>query len=83
MTQRQWQLIGSAAVGFVLIEIPVLTFELSQPVFDARHLAIGLLGGLATFLNRYYQTRPESLAELHSDAETALVAKGQTPPPEV
>lgn len=75
MTQRQLQLLGSALVGFVLTEIPVLTYELAQPVFDYKHLAIGLLGGLATFLNRFYQTRPEGLADLHNEAATSLAAK--------
>lgn len=45
-------LIGRTILGFVLVEIPVLTFQLSQPVFDWRLTLVGFLGAAAGFLDK-------------------------------
>lgn len=39
-------------LGLLLAEIPIVTIELSKPEPDWRLLALGLLGGLAAYLEK-------------------------------
>lgn len=51
---RTQALVGRFVLGLVLIDIPVVTYALQQPVFDWKLLALGLLGGLAAYLDKYF-----------------------------
>ncbi len=52
MSPQQQALAYRFVLGLVITEIPVLTAVLSSPTPDYRLLAIGLLGGLATALEK-------------------------------
>jgi len=45
-------LIARTVLGIMLVEIPILTLEVSKPDPDWRLLALGLLGGLAAYLEK-------------------------------
>ena len=45
-------LLWRALLGLVLVEVPVITYQLSQPTFDYRVLAVGLLGAAAGYLEK-------------------------------
>lgn len=52
LNPQQQALAYRFVLGLVITEIPVLTAVLSSPTPDYRLLAIGLLGGLATALEK-------------------------------
>lgn len=45
-------LIWRAVLGLILVEIPVVTYQLQQPTFDYKLLAVGLLGAAAGWLEK-------------------------------
>ena len=45
-------LLYRAALGLVLVELPVIVLQLQQPTFDYRVLAVGLLGAAAGYLEK-------------------------------
>lgn len=62
-------LIWRALLGIFLVEVPVLTIELSKPSPDWKLLALGLLGGAAAWLEKNYSPQLSS-----PGAEVAPVA---------
>jgi peptidoglycan/LPS O-acetylase OafA/YrhL len=83
VSQRQKQLAISFVLGFALVALPIIQVETQKPQPNLANLAWALLGAFATYGVRYYQTRPESLADLHADAESALLTKQRPPEPGV
>jgi hypothetical protein len=59
-------------VGLVIVEIPVLTVTLQQANPDYRVLLVGLLGGLATALDKYFA--PQLVTTLDGGAGTLAQA---------
>lgn len=53
MNAQQLALAYRFLLGLTIVEIPIVSYELQQPVFDWKHLAIGLLGGLAAVLEKW------------------------------
>lgn len=53
MNPKTQALIYRFLLGLVITEIPVATAVLASPTPDYRLLAIGLLGGLATAIEKY------------------------------
>jgi hypothetical protein len=51
---RTQALILRFILGLVLTDIPVITYQLQQPTFDWKFLAIGLLGGLGAYLEKFF-----------------------------
>lgn len=45
-------LLWRAALGLVIVELPIITLQLQQPTFDYRLLAVGLLGAAAGWLEK-------------------------------
>lgn len=82
---RTQALIARAALGLVLVELPVLTIWLSQPTFDYRLLAVGLLGAAAGFLDKAISPQLANvyLPPLSNSPEplTTVLTMPPTPPP--
>lgn len=53
MSDKTKALLWRASLGLILVELPVLTYQLQQPTFDYRVLAVGLLGAAAGYLETY------------------------------
>lgn len=53
MTERQRAILYRFCLGLLVVELPVLATVLQQPNPDWRLLAIGLLGGAVTALEKY------------------------------
>jgi len=49
---RTQALLWRAVIGLLLVELPVVSFQLAQPTFDYKMLAIGLLGAAAAYLEK-------------------------------
>jgi len=54
MTPKVQALIARTLLGIFIVELPILTIELSKPDPDYRLLALGLLGGLAAYLDKAF-----------------------------
>ncbi len=54
MTPKTQALIWRALLGLFIVEVPVLTIELSKPDPDWRLLALGLLGAAAAWAEKNY-----------------------------
>lgn len=69
-------LIARSLLGLALVEIPVVTFQLSQPVFDYKLLAVGVLGALAGFLDKQFSPQIANviLPDTKVDVPTAPAA---------
>lgn len=52
MTDKTKALLWRALLGLILVELPVVTYQLQQPTFDYRVLAVGLLGAAAGWLEK-------------------------------
>lgn len=52
LSPKAQSLLWRALLGLVLVELPVITVQLQQPVFDYRLLAVGLLGAAAGYLEK-------------------------------
>lgn len=52
MSDKTKALLLRALLGLFLVEVPVVTFQLQQPTFDYRLLAVGLLGAAAGWLEK-------------------------------
>ena len=52
LSPKTTALLWRALLGLVLVEVPVVTYQLSQPTFDYRVLAVGLLGAAAGYLEK-------------------------------
>lgn len=52
MSDKTKALLWRAVLGLVLVEVPVLTYQLQQPTFDYRLLLVGLLGAAAGWLEK-------------------------------
>jgi hypothetical protein len=72
LNARTQALIARAVLGIVLVELPILTLELSKPNPDYRLLALGLLGGLAAYLDKLISPQL---------ADTYLSPRGTSPDP--
>jgi hypothetical protein len=83
---QQLALLYRFLLGLVLVEIPVGINLLSSPAPDYRLLLIGLLGGLATALEKYLapyvfgglNAAPADVA--HAPSPAAATAAALTPP---
>lgn len=52
MSPKTQALLWRAGLGLVIVELPIITLQLQQPVFDYRLLAVGLLGAAAGWLEK-------------------------------
>ncbi|HXI95951.1 MAG TPA: hypothetical protein VNG04_07480 [Candidatus Acidoferrum sp.] len=77
MTPQQQALAYRFVLGLVITEIPVLTAVLSSPTPDYRLLAIGLLGGLATALEKLLAPQ---VANVIAPNATVMVPEPPAPP---
>jgi hypothetical protein len=86
LNDRQEQIALRFLLGLALTEIPVLTIALGEPGFDPRKLAIGLLGGLVTALEKVRTTRadgPVAVAAARAAPAAVRAALATQPPPPV
>ena len=54
MDPKTQALIWRFLLGLAITELPVISYQLAQPVFDWRALSIGLIGGLAAALEKWF-----------------------------
>lgn len=52
LSDKTKALLWRALLGLILVELPVVTYQLQQPTFDYRVLAVGLLGAAAGWLEK-------------------------------
>jgi hypothetical protein len=80
-------LIARTLLGLLLAELPLATIELSKPNPDYRVLALGLLGGLAAYLDKQFSPQladvilPGALVAVPGRAPGVIVDVVNPPPP--
>ena len=52
LSPRAKALLARTLLGLMLVEIPVVSYQLTQSTFDYRLLAVGLLGAAAAYLDK-------------------------------
>ena len=75
---RTQAVVNRFLLGLVVTEIPVATAVLSNPTPDYKLLAIGLLGGLSTAIEKYVSPQ---LVTLPSGSVGTLAQQPQAPAP--
>lgn len=52
LSPKAQALLWRSLLGLFLVEVPILTYQLQQPTFDYKLLAVGLLGAAAGWLEK-------------------------------